>query len=200
MLSRYTAEMDEPRKKQLIILVAFLLPLVFVGVVLVVSIIPSATLSTEYNFIYATCNDGSQPYSYYCRPFLANSFGIEGGRIVEKVVPAELDSNQNNVPDIQENYRTRLFIHDTSANQSREINTAEAQQLVLSDLLTSPDGVAVEWEFVGGNDFFFVFGGRSTYGYYLTRGNARQKLDLISDTDRYYYQDNMLFLGWVLEQ
>jgi len=191
--------MSENRKRQLLILVAFLLPLIFVSVVIVVSIFPSATLSTEYNFLYATCLDGRPGYSFNCRPYLASLYQVEDGKLVEKAVPPELDSDRDGIPDIQENYRARLFIHDTAKNQSQEVRQPEAEQLQLSDLLTSPDGLTVEWDYQGGGDFFFVFGSRSRSGYYLTRGNGRQRLELINDSNRYYYQDDLLFLGWILE-
>ncbi|MEZ5490729.1 MAG: hypothetical protein R3F50_10465 [Gammaproteobacteria bacterium] len=185
------------KKNPLLILVAFLLPLVFLGVVLVVSVIPSASLTTDYDFLYATCSDGSRAYSYNCRGYLVNRYRIDNGRLMEQPVPADLDSDQDAVPDILENPRARLFIHDTQTNQSREISQQQAGQLELLDLLTSPDGVAVEWDRSGGSDFFFVFGSRSTYGYYLTKGTARQRLELINDSNRYYNGNDLLFLGWI---
>jgi len=189
--------MAEVKKNQLLIVVAFLLPMLFLGVVLIVSVIPSATLSTDYDFLYATCSDGSGPYNYNCRPYLASRFSVENRRLTERPVPADLDSDRDTIPDVEENYRARLFIHDTDTNQSREINQQEAEQLELLDLQTSPDGVAVEWDRSGGDDFFFIFGNRSNYGYYLTEGNARQRLELINDANRYYYGNDLHFLGWI---
>ena len=189
--------MAEVKKNQLLIVVAFLLPMIFLGVVLTVSVIPSATLTTDYDFLYATCSDGSGPYNYNCRSYLANRYSVRNGRLVEQPVPAELDSDQDSIPDVLENYRTRLFIHDTQTNQSREINQQDAERLQLLDLLTSPDGVAVEWDRSGGDDFFFIFGSRSNYGYYLTKGNAKQRLELINDANRYYYGNDLHFLGWL---
>ena len=71
----------------------------------------------------------------------------------------------------------------------------------LSNLLTSPDGVTVSnnRSYNGGYDLFiFGGGGYSSYGYYLTKGKSKRKLNLINDTDRYYYSNNFQFLGWVL--
>ena len=191
--------MTVAKKNQLLLLVAFVLPLVFVAVVLVISVIPSATLSTDYDFLYATCSDANPPYSYNCRPYLATRFQVENGRLVEKPVPEDLDLDRDNIPDVLENYRARMFLHDTETNQSREISQQEAEQLELLDLLTSPDGVAVEWDRYGGDDFFFIFGSRSNYGYYLTRGNAKKQLELINDANRYYYGNDLHFLGWIAE-
>jgi len=190
--------MNSAKNRQLLIVVAFILPLLFVIVVLAVSVIPSATLTTGYDFLYATCQDGSPPYSYYCRPYLDNRLYVDDGALMEREVPPELDSDRDGITDVQENYRVRLFLHDTTLNRSQEIGFDEAAGLQLLDRLTSPDDVAVEWETRGGNDFFFIFGNDYRAGYYLTRGNARQRLELINDADRYYYPNGVLFLGWVI--
>ena len=96
---------------------------------------------------------------------------------------------------------TVVFLHDTQKNESREITLAEAKTLNMDSLLTSPDGVTVSngYNYSGGGDFFFLFGGgRSDYGYYLMKGNSKKKLNLINVSDRSYYQNNFQFLGWVL--
>ena len=187
-----------PGNKPILVGIAFLLPLLFVGVVFVTSYIPSATLSTDYDFIYATCSEGNTPYSYNCSNYLNNLYGVEDGTLVERPVSAVLDSDRDEIPDIDENYRTRLFYHDTELNQSREITLDEARAFRLRDLITSPDGVAVEWEYSRSRGYFIFYGSSSSYGYYLTRGNARKRLDLIHDGERYYYRDDFQFIGWVL--
>jgi hypothetical protein len=50
---------------------------------------------------------------------------------------------------------------------------------------SSPEGVMVQW--VDSSDS----------GYYITRGNARQQLNLDSDSGGDYNRDNFRFLGWV---
>ena len=92
-----------------------------------------------------------------------------------------------------------VFLHDTKKNESREITLAEAQMLTLNNLLTSPDGVTVSSNYsYNGGDFFPFSGGRSSYGYYLTQGKSKSKINLINSTDQYYYQNNFQFIGWVL--
>jgi len=63
-----------------------------------------------------------------------------------ETVPPDLDSDRDTIPEVDKNYRTRLFFHDTGANESREIALEEAQNYGLSEFSTSPDNVAVEWE------------------------------------------------------
>ena len=111
--------------------------------------------------------------------------------------PAQ-DSDKDGVPDINENYTARIFLHNTKKNESREITLEEAQTLTLNGLLTSPDGVTVSSNYDRGADFFFLFDGGSSYGYYLTKGKSRRRINLINRNERYYYRDNFQFIGWVL--
>ena len=129
--------MEEPQNKSILIGIAFLLPLMFIAVVFISSYVPSIRLSTDYNFVYATCSQGASPYYYNCSNYLHARYGVENGIIQELPIPPELDSDNDDIPDIDENYRTRLFIHDTDLDESREITLEEAQQLNLRDLITS---------------------------------------------------------------
>jgi hypothetical protein len=81
---------------------------------------------------------------------------------------------------------------------SREIELKEAQALTLSGLLTSPDGITVSNHYDRGGEFFIFGGGYSSYGYYLTKGKSRTKINLINSSEQYYYQNNFQFIGWVL--
>ena len=191
-------EETKPNNKTILIVIAFLLPLLFVLIVLLTSYFPSARLVTQYDFVYATCSKGNSPYGYNCSNFLNNKFDVFNSRIIELELSPELDSDRDSVPDVAENYRTRLFIHDTDNNHSQEITLAQAQQYHLNPLISSPDGVAVEWENARNNNFMLFFAGSSSYGYYLTKANARARLNLIADDERAYYRDDFLFLGWVI--
>lgn len=190
--------MNENQKRGLLLAVAFLLPLVFVMVVFVSTYIPSRTLSTDYNFVYAICSEGRAPYSYYCSNHLHNLYTIENGRLTENEIPADLDSDNDGVIDRNENYRTRLFLHNNTSNSSEEISLTQAQRLTLDDRLTSPDGVAVEWQYTSGGNFFPFVRYSSNYGYFLTRGNASKEIDLVNESPRSYYQNDFMFLGWVI--
>ncbi|MAV52621.1 MAG: hypothetical protein CBE20_01895 [Gammaproteobacteria bacterium TMED260] len=75
----------------------------------------------------------------------------------------------------------------------------EVGALTLAKKITAPDGIAVEWEYSRGGNFFPFFDGPSRYGYDLTRGKVRYRLNLIGDNERGYYRDDLLFLDWVIE-
>ncbi len=192
--------MKEYLKKNFAILLAFILPIVLIAVVALSTYLPSLFLSTNYNFIYTSCTDGRYYYSYPCNNYLQKRYLVVGDKLVVNPVDTTVDSDKNGVPDFNEKYTDRIFLHDTKKNESREITLAEAQNLTLNSLLTSPDSVTVSsYSDRGGGDFFFIFGGnRSSYGYYLTKGKSRGKINLINSTDQYYYQNNFQFVGWVL--
>ncbi|QQR54397.1 hypothetical protein IPG41_04295 [Candidatus Peregrinibacteria bacterium] len=176
--------MKEFFKKNFAIVLAFALPVVFIAVIALSAYLPSIFLSTNYNFVYTSCTDGVDYYPYYCSDYLQKRYSVVNGKFVV------------NSMDFDGNYTARVFLHDTKNNESREITLEEAQTLSLNGLLTSPDGVTVSSNYDSGTDLLFFDSG-SSYGYYLTKGSSRSKLNLINNGDG-YYQDNVQFIGWVL--
>lgn len=188
-------------KKNFLLLFAFLLPIVLIATVALSTYFPSLFLSTSYNFIYMSCDYRTNySYAYNCENYLQKSSSVVNNKFTLNNVDPTLDSDNNKIPDINENYTTRIFLHDTQKNESREIALEEAQKLTLNNLLTSPDGVTVSNHFDrSSGDFFFIFGDNSSsYDYYLTKGKNVNKLNLINNNNLYYYQNNFKFVGWVL--
>ena len=192
--------MENSTNKPILIGIAFALPLLFIGVIVLTTTIPSSRLTTEYDFVYATCNEGQNVYSYNCSGYLNQYYDVVDGTLTIKVVPEDSDSDRDLIPDVKENYRTRLFVHDVDTNQSREITFDEVQSYSLRDLITSPDDVSVEFEASRSRGFFLFYDSRSNNGYYLTKGSARKELNLIDDGAQYYYSGNFMFVGWVLSR
>jgi len=191
--------MKEFLKKNFAILLAFILPVAFISIVALSTYLPSYFLLTDYNFVYSLCTEGANYYSYQCDNYLQKRYSVVNGKLVVNSIDPAQDSDKDGVPDINEKYTARIFLHDTKKNESREITLEEAHMLTLNGLLTSPDGVTVSSNYNRGANFFLFFDGGSSYGYYLTKGrNNRNKLNLINRDDRYYYRDNFQFLGWVL--
>lgn len=188
-------------KKNFAILLAFLSPIVLIAAVALSAYLPSLFLSTRYDFVYTSCTDGADyDYSYNCDNYLKKRYSVAGNRIVANNLDPTLDSDHDEIPDINEDYTDRIFLHDTAKNESREIPFEEAQTLTLNSLITSPDGVTVSSHYDRNSVDFFPFfgGGSSSYGYSLTKGRSRVKLNLINNTDQYYYRNNFQFVGWVL--
>ncbi len=193
--------MKEFIKNNFVLLIAFSLPILLILIVALSVYLPSFFISTKYNFIYTSCVNGVDYYSYNynCNNYLQKRYAVVDGKLVLNNIDPNQDSDEDKIPDIKENYTVRIFLHDTEKNESREISLEDAQKLTLNGLLTSPDGVSVAGNYsYSGGDFFIFGGGSSSYGYYLTKGKGKSKLNLINESDRYYYRDNFDFLGWVL--
>ena len=183
--------MKEFFKKHFVIVLAFVLPVALIIIVALSTYLPSLFLSTDYNFVYSSCTDRQ------CYNYLQKRYSVVNNKLVVNDIDPAQDSDNDGIPDINENYTARIFYHDTRKNESREITLEKAQILSLNGLLTSPDGVTISSGYDRGADFFFFYGG-SSYGYYLTKGKSRSKLNLINRDSRYYYRDNFQFIGWVL--
>ncbi len=191
--------MKEAMKKNFVIILAFLIPIGFIAAVALSTYLPSLLVSTKYNFIYASCTDTNNHYPYRCDDYLRQRYSVVDNALVVLPVDMSKDINNDGVPDANTNYSARIFFHDTEKNESREITLAEAQDLHLNNLITSPDGVTVTTHYSrSGAEFFPFGGGLSTFGYYLTKGKGRSSINLIHADDRYYYQNNFQFIGWVV--
>jgi len=189
-------------KKNFVVILAFALPvLLVIGIALSVYW-PFSFAKTEYDFVYATCDNGRDYYPYNCASFLNSLYQVENGKlVVADVSPPKReylgDTTRPYVRPV-----TRLFQHNSVKNKGREITLAEAQTLKFNGLITSPDGVSVEngYDRHGGDFFPFFDGGGSSYGYYLTKGSKRQKLNLVGEDNRnYYYRDDFKFIGWIIK-
>jgi hypothetical protein len=198
--------MKEFIKKNFVLLLAFALPVVLVVAVALSTYLPSMFISTDYNFVYALCDDDYHYGSYNCADYLRERYTVKEGKLVENVVIANIlpDGNEDNRQEKIDPHRQemisahRIFLHNTEKNESREITIEEAQTLTLQDLLTAPDGVTVSSHYDNDVDVFPFFSGSSSYGYYLTKGKSRSKINLINYNDRYYYRNSFQFIGWVL--
>lgn len=186
----YSRGIVEFVKKNIIVILAFLLPLLLILGLTASVYLPSLFLSTKYDFIYATCDRGSDYYysDSNCGAYLNGLYTVQNGKLIKQYVV---------LTDANKNYSPRIFLHDTQANAGREISLEDAQRLTLDSLITSPDGVTVGSYYERGQDFFPFFGSSSQYGHYLMKGRSRSRLNLVNENESYYYRDNFKFLGWV---
>ncbi|MFH1170644.1 MAG: hypothetical protein V1704_03750 [Candidatus Vogelbacteria bacterium] len=172
-------------KKNIVVILAFMLPILLIIGLAVSVYLPGAFLSTQYDFVYATCGDGDGRYSdsYNCEKYLNQLYKVEKGKLVVQKV-------------LEDGRTSRLFLHETESNVSREITLDQAKSLELRSLLTSPDGVTVDSGYNYNDVEFFPFFGRSSrYGYYLSKGDKHRQLNLIFGDD-YYGSNNFKFIGW----
>ena len=185
-------------KVNLTIILSFELPFIFIVGLALMVYVPSRSITTQYNFLYATCEDGTNYYNAYCNEDRGRWVSVQNSKLFIEPVYPTIDTNNDGVPDEKSDYKIRFFLHDTAKNESREIALAEANALTLNDLLTSSDGVTFTSGYDRNADILFLFDGGSSYGYYLTKGNGRQKINVINGDAQYYYNNNIKFVGWVL--
>ncbi|HLC83807.1 MAG TPA: hypothetical protein VJI69_08245 [Bacteroidia bacterium] len=185
-------------KQNLPIILAFALPIALIIVVSLVIYIPKNSVSTDYNFLYATCDDSSRYYySYNCKSLLQKKYTVTNNKLVVNTVAPFKDYNGDGILDEVDTYQTRLFLHDSKKNESKEITLQESQSYNLHSLLTSPDSVTISYDYEGSYDVFPFYNGRSSSGYYLTKGDGKSKLNLI-ESGRYYNENEFYFIGWIL--
>lgn len=164
------------------------------------TMVQSAQLDTEYDFVYAICDSGRSSYSHrYCGTYMNESIQIDAdGKFYWGEVNAERDSNNDGVKDIDESYEVRFFYHDSDINESREIAESELLAYTFSGLVTSPDGAVVERNYYSGTDILLIDVGSRGYKYELVRGNKSKVINLVGDGDRWYYDEQFEFVGWVI--
>ncbi len=184
--------MREFLKKNFTLVLAFVLPITLMVIIALSTYLPSFFLSTDYNFVYSVCTDGTNYYSSRCDNYLKKRYSV----INNKLVVNDVDLSDDGRTGIDASYTARLFLHDTKKNESREITIDEAQALTLNNLLTSPDGVTVSGHYERYS--FLFFGSESSHGRYLTKGANKKILNLVNYSGRHYYTNNFQFIGWVL--
>ena len=135
----------------------------------------------KFNFLYVTDDDYYQGHAYV----------IENGKLTKR----EVKYPEHYIPGV-----IRLFVHDVSANESKEVSFEEAQQLHLDPNVKSPDGYEVVYGSAEYGFFpLFFSGGRDYNSMYLKGHSTSKKLKLQTPSDgRYYYsRDRARFLGWI---
>ena len=79
-------------------------------------------MCAESNYRYNNCNN-----------YIQKRYSVVNNKIVINNIDPTLDSDNDKIPDINENYTTRIVLHDTEKNESREITFEEAQILTLNN-------------------------------------------------------------------
>lgn len=184
------------RRQIILLAIAFLLPLVFLLVIVLSAALSAGRANTSYDFVYVTCT-GNPPFSLgsNCENYLSARYAVEEGSIVEREVPpGESPYLPERAPP---NPAARFFLHDSSADRSREMTFSEVQALSLSSQLRSPDGAVIVSQFTRRGLFPFI-GSASEYAVFLTRDDYRRQLSVM-DVDTPYYPGNFYFLGWVTQ-
>lgn len=167
-------------KKNISLIIGIAIPIFMIFLITVSIYLPSLFAPTpRFNFLYVTEDDYGQYLQYV----------VENGTLVKR----EVKYPEHYTPSV-----ARLFVHDVSANEDKEVSFEEAQKLKLDANAKSPDG----YEVVYGSTEYGVFplffsGGQDYNAMYLKGHNTSKKLDLQSLAGGRYYYRNRRFLGWI---
>lgn len=184
-------------KKNSVIIIAFLLPILLVVFVIIHSHISKLSVKTTYDFAYATCENSD--YNYYdCSNYLRKRLGVIDGKLVLQDVPKESGEDKNIPVETYTDANIRFYIYDTEKNESREVLLNQIQGLSLNKLEESPDGVELVHSY-GDNPDFIFFNSYSGSGYFLVKDKKGVKLNIFEGSEK-YQMPSFKFLGWVMEK
>ena len=133
----------------------------------------------KFNFLYVT---GDRYYEKY-------QFVVENSRLTKR----EVKYPERYTPEV-----ARLYIHDVSRNESKEISFEDAQKLYIDPNTKSQDDFEVVYGSYDGGIFSIFFGREDYDTVYLKGHNTSKKLNLSSSGNgHYYYYNSFRFLGWI---
>ena len=168
-------------KKNVSLIVGIAIPILMIVLVAISIYVPALFApAPRINFLYVTGDDYYQGQQYV----------VENGTLVKR----EVKYPKHYTPGV-----ARFFLHNTSANEDKELSFEEAQKPKLDTNVKSTDGYEVVYGNTDGGVFPFFFSGGFDYSaMYLKGHNTSKKLNLQSSDDgRYYYNRNRRFLGWI---
>lgn len=174
-------------KKNLPIIIALALPILFVVIITGVLFVPTLSLKPSYNFIYSS-NNGYYPY--YMNIYKVN----DQKQVTMEPNPSYNATNSYGYNDSQN--APNLYMYDIITNTVKQITLEEAQRYVVDPGPSSPDGYQVNYNY-NNNGIFEIFGGGSRRsGYVISKGSASKALPAMVG-DAYY--GSYTFIGWIIK-
>ncbi len=164
-------------KKNWALVLAFAGPILFIGVLIILTYIPQQIVVTDYDFVYTTAD-----YHSWADQIETDIYVVKDQKI--NAVPSNNRYNSSILT---------LWLYDSTNHTSRQLSLEEAKELTVDISKTSPDGVSIHNQ-GRRRDGFFPFFDSHHYDPYLIfeKDGQETKLNISS----YEYED---FLGWVIE-
>jgi hypothetical protein len=164
-------------KKNIPLIVALSLPLLMIILIAVTIYLPSLFVKPTTDFVFMLGGN----CCYNC-PRL---YAVRNGRLFRNDIVSELNDKQcaANTSSI------RFYYYDIEKDVSREIDYAQAAQLVYDDSAISRDGFEIE----DGHDSDFFGVGRNYDEKYIKKGAYSRRLNM-PKPERWY---DYAFIGWV---
>ncbi|PIR85546.1 hypothetical protein COU15_00420 [Candidatus Kaiserbacteria bacterium CG10_big_fil_rev_8_21_14_0_10_45_20] len=170
------------KKETFSLMIGIAVPLVFVLIVIISSLLPSLLVKPQHDFVFSVNNDG-----YYGVCF-ENEFAIVDGRLSS--VPNTVKCRQGAT--MQAN--PPLYYYSVEADTVKKISLADVADTAFVAGPSSPDGYTVTFEY--GNYSFGIFGGGGgTEGYFIGNQKGKKRLEGISAITR--YNSDIQVVGWV---
>lgn len=188
-------------KKNLPLIVALALPVVFIGILALVVLLPSARLNPRNDFVYVNYEEANSKGNRYVPVVYRNEYRVEGEKLVRVPLAAGANrgaaDNSIAMPGSEVEYvdAPTLYHYSVTDDVTHEISFEDAQKLALTAGPSSPDGFIVKYEY-NSDGIFELFGSDGGSGYVLIKGSARKSLPGMSNANDYYYGGFEL-IGWV---
>ncbi|MDO8503584.1 MAG: hypothetical protein Q7S60_02745 [bacterium] len=176
------------KREHVPLLIGLAIPILMVFFVTLAVFIPRLFSHPEYDFLYSV-GDASYDLQY----------SVRNGVLVQNSYE-ESQYPQTAYGGGDTKREVKLYLHDVSKNEGKEISFAEASKFRLSNDVQSPDGFEIIRGGGGGGIFPLLFySGSGDYDTrYLKGGGVSKRLELKKGTsDSYSYYD-FTFLGWLL--
>ena len=190
-------------------MVAFVVPIAFIVITLIVVNYPNWTMKFDYDFVYATCDSFNtsvksshgQIGSIRCRSFLNQRYTVVDGILNVSdyyEVPYGIfrihDDQIFPANDLSSSLGVSLFVHDTKANKSTEIEPEYLEDTTIISTEHAPDGTQLVSRWVRNTLDPFFFGGGSSYSVNkLERGNASKEMDVRFNVEGSQFHK----VGWI---
>lgn len=185
-------------KDNLILVLAFSIPFIFIIAVVAILYLPTKFVYSNYEFAYVHC---SGFYSSTCQDVVKYYNVIDGKiSITEDREDMEIEANKITVTHkgVENGYDRsssfKFFIYNTETGESRKVNISELKELSFFEDDVSPDGYSISREYVGGSDMFPFYYSSSYYGFFLKNNKTRREI-ILEGGD--YSLSNIDLLGWI---
>lgn len=163
--------------KHLPLVVGILLPLVFVGVAVGMSVASTSKIQPAHDFIYVT---DQSPYATF-----ASEYRVESDRVVLVSTPVVegREGTRRGAP--------TLYRYNVKENTTTALSEADARALSVTPGPSSPDGYIVEHRYGGS---FGIFGGGDESGFYVSKEGVGKRLPALTNERSAY---GFAVIGWI---
>jgi hypothetical protein len=189
-------------KKNYLIFIAFLIPISFITIYSILTLLPRALIKTEYNFSYYICLD---EYNYpldsnFCSVNFEKKYQIENNKIVINATNKESNLAIKDANNENTNLEFRFYIFNTKNFKSEIINENELIFYSLNNSRVSPDNIEFIVKNLNDASLNFPIGpGYNTNQYFLSNNLGSVRLNLTPDdfNDSYSFTNSINFIGWI---